>query len=246
MSFWSRLLGDKSTGRSAPRPPVQQPPVAGVPKVGPNIPPPDWLRMFRSDPNKPLCNKCGNAIHPAPVFAAGDHFAGSVCMKCQKAFCVTCLGQEVDRCPECLGEARSAYTKALMELATDLQVGRSGSSAREYAVAFTFPHNRGEAARQFFEALKRASSTFPFKAKHQVALVDGSAGPFVAVLAQLETQKDESVEVKKTLAQWFEASGAGSYEDDQWLKSPQAGGLKNSITAILGSSYNVRDKFGSL
>ena len=68
----------------------------------------------------------------------------------------------------------------------------------------------------------------------------------MAVLAQLDTQKDESVEVKKTLAQGFEASGAGSYEVDEWLKSPRAGGFRNSIAAILGSSYIVRDKFGTL
>ena len=68
----------------------------------------------------------------------------------------------------------------------------------------------------------------------------------MAVLAQLDTPKDESVEVKKTLAQWFEACGAESYEDDEWLKSPLAGGFKNSLEAILGSSYSVRDKFGSL
>jgi hypothetical protein len=113
---------------------------------------------------------------------------------------------------------------------------------REYAVAFTFGWNSSEAAKKFFESLKKSGSEFPYKeARHEIALVRGDAGDFVAVLVQLEDGSDESVLVKKTLNAWFASSGAGAYSDDEWLTAPLPGRLKGSLSAVLGSNYKILD-----
>jgi hypothetical protein len=117
---------------------------------------------------------------------------------------------------------------------------------REYAVAFTFPYSP-EAAKSFFAALHKAGSSFPYEAPHQVAHVTGGGGSFVAVLVQLENKNDESVEVKKRLDQWFTESGAGSsYDDDEWLTAPLPDRKKGSLSAVLGSSYNILQTFGNI
>jgi len=44
------------------------------------------------------------------------HFAGSVCFLDRKVYCHICLGNQVDRCPDCGRPVQSAYRKVLKEL----------------------------------------------------------------------------------------------------------------------------------
>ena len=87
--------------------------------------------MQKVNIDRPICSQCSTPLQKTEAFFAGQdiHYAGSVCMSCQMAFCVKCLKGTVDRCPVCGAGARTAYRKALTELnAAAPQVGSKGAS----------------------------------------------------------------------------------------------------------------------
>jgi len=84
--------------------------------------------------DRPTCSGCsrdlkstGSIFGSGQVVVFGDsvkqaqddyaHFAGSICFSCRKVYCVECLRGQVDRCPNCHGEAKTAFKKTLRELA---------------------------------------------------------------------------------------------------------------------------------
>ena len=145
MSFLGKLFGRKKGQEQSmkqqkvtPSSPIQPPPAAPSSQEHGQQNAPRQTRDTRQQPrinvDIPICSKCHQKLKETPsIFGRGQvvvlggsveqakddymHFAGSICFRCRAVFCAECLGDHVDKCPQCNGEAKTAYRKTLRELA---------------------------------------------------------------------------------------------------------------------------------
>jgi len=120
--------------------------------------------------DRPICSQCSTPLQKttgggfflgAP--GLGVHYAASVCMACQMAFCVKCLKGRVDECPICGTRARSAWREALIELNDRVAAAARGEELGDaYALVISpMTYERAEAI-EWFDAIVSSSVTPPY------------------------------------------------------------------------------------
>ena len=111
----------------------------------------------------------------------------------------------------------------------------------DYFTAFSWPYSNDidVKAREFFESLQVGidqGHEFPIDRPHEVSLVraQSSGDLFVGVLVLLGTEGDDSLRTYERLKEWFEACGAGGYQDYESLAV-----RGRTAQSTLGSGYEV-------
>lgn len=115
----------------------------------------------------------------------------------------------------------------------------------DYLCAFSWPYsNSNDGAREFFDKLRAglgAGKKFPIEKPHQIALVQGRSGVFVAILVLPSTSMDDSMQIFNTLKAWFKECDAPSYQD---YEHPSVRG--GTIQSSLGTGYIILESMGSI
>jgi hypothetical protein len=136
--------------------PASEPPVS-VPASAPRKDrSQDWLKKaWEMNPDAPACFQCDKSLDGggsllddrggkiftfgATTGSAADMrqryrlFMGTVCFDCLAVFCSECVGEPIDRCPQCGGATKPAYNRELLELRGQAGAKRVASFINKHA-----------------------------------------------------------------------------------------------------------------
>jgi hypothetical protein len=209
-----------------------------------------------------------------------EQWRGNVCLSCRAVFCPSCIevGGPTP-CPKCgrpTAPAQKDYIESLSETRQHLGITREYSIcfawpydswrapkrkflSRLFGTMSSQTHSHKlplSPAAKFFDSLSEGQKKgyiFPYDAPWQIALVEHSniGAQAIVVVVQLDSNVDESVEVRKRLAQWFDLCGAEKYQDYEWLSAPLPGKSYGDIQSLLkthsvGKYYRIIKKLGNI